>query len=601
MIRGLLLALFAGVLLSYAADPRLVASVDRTTVRVGEPLTLTLSFDGSSSGVSNPALSDLGGLQRTGGPFTSTNMSIVNGRASSSITYTYRLKALKEGKVLIGPAKVNYLGKEFESQPITINVLAAGAASPATPGGGDAPGTSDNVFIRAIPDKNEVYVGEQVTVSYKIFFNVQMTNPEITQLPRAAGFWMEEISLPQQLYLTDEVINGKAYKSAVIRKLALFPTSTGDLEVEPMDVATKIQRQANRSRDPFDIFNDPFFRLGSQMEPVEVSSPKIKIRAKPLPDGAPPEFAGAVGNFKLSATLDRNQVGANDAVTFVVRIQGRGNIKTLPEPVIQFPQDFDRFDPKQSEDISRGAVINGTKSFEYVLIPRAPGEQRIPEIRYAYFDPETDKYQVIGAPPLTLLVGRGTGEGVAGSAPSVARRDVTSVGSDIAYLKKRPGSFYPRGKAPHQTVIFWTLASFPWLLAGSLLFVTARRRRAEAATPTLMGNIRRALKQLESADKHSQKNPADALRLVQSAVTMVLLPPGAAVTDMVDERLRRFWTEKRIEPIALDSLIRIQNECNLARFAVGNFDAGSARRLVQDARAAISQFGKVAEPAEQTA
>jgi hypothetical protein len=431
-----------------------------------------------------------------------------------------------------------------------------------------------------------------------------MTNPEITKIPRAPGFWMEEVALPQQLHLNDEVVNGKAYKSAVIRKLALFPTSTGELEVEPMDVQTKIERKTQRrSRDPLDIFNDPYFRLGSSMEPVEVSSPQVKIKVRPLPDGAPPEFNGAVGNFKISAAFDRNQVNTNDAVTLTVRVEGAGNIKTLPEPVVQFPPDFDRFDPKQSEQISRGAKISGAKIFEYVLIPRAPGVQQIPEIRYAFFDPASEKYQSLSTPALALNVARGNGDpGAFGSTPGIARRDVTSVGTDIAYLKKRPGAFRPLHKAPHQTFGFWMFALSPWIAASGAFVFAARRAKTTGIRPTFSANLKHAVKSLNEAAKCAQKNPADALRLMQTAVESVLSERELEAVDVFEAKaISERWIARGRDATVLERLLRIQHDCNLARFGIGRSDAETCKRLLDDARSALADLAKSETRKEATA
>ncbi|MBI5059307.1 protein BatD [candidate division KSB1 bacterium] len=586
------------------AQYRLAASVDRNPVRVGDALSLTVTFEGASSGVPSPALPTLGKLQVTGGPFSSTNFSMVNGRTSSSIIYTYRLRATAEGHGEIGPVSLVYQGKTFTTNPISVKILAAGAATPPAGGGGaDAPGAADNVFIRAIPDKTSLVQGEQVTVSYKIFFNVQMTSPEITQLPRAAGFWVEEIPMPNQLTLTDEMIGGKSYKAAVIRKFAMFATGSGELEIEPMIVTTQVERSRSRGRDPFDIFNDPFFRLGSPREEVKVQSPPVKLKVAPLPDGAPPGFNGAVGSLRISATVDRPATRTNDAVTLTVRLEGTGNIKMLPEPLISFPPDFDRYDPKQSEQINRsGGRIGGAKIFEYVLIPRAPGVQRIPEIAYSYFDPATEKYATIATAAIVLTVDRGDAPG-SGTPAQVQRRDVTSVDTDIAFAKTKPGSFHARGSRPHREYNFWLLTGAPWMGLAALHLVLTRRAAALQARPSRVRQIQAAQKQLNLALKAiSAKQPLDACRDVSACLDAILAHSGADITESGSPiLLRDAWLDKGESPELLSQILDLQRDCNLVRFAVGSADLTTAGQLTERAKQVIAEFSRGAKAKESAA
>jgi hypothetical protein len=579
------------------AQEKFAATVDHTTVRVGETVTLTITLDGASSGVPSPELPPLENLQIVAGPYSNSSLSIVNGRASASASFMYMLRPQQAGKAQIGAAKLKYKGREFATAPITINVLASGAGNAA--GGSSARGGNErDVFIRVIPDKTEAYLGEQITLTYKIYFCVQLTNPEMVRLPRATGFWVEDISLPSQAVLMDEVVGGKAYKSAVIRKSALFATSVGDQEVEPLVVNTKIQQQApRRGRDPFDIFNDPFFQLGRQMVPLEVESPSLKLHIKPLPQtDTPAGFNGAVGNYKIHASLDKLSCKTDEGATLTVQIDGVGSIKTLPEPTINFPADIQKYDPEASEDIRRNqARISGTKTFKYVIIPRAQGVQTIPPILFSFFDPERKQYSTVSTAPLRLTVEKGTGVSSTPSGIAVAsKHGVESVATDIAFAKTHPGNFVSDLSLPHQNAGFWFYSLSPWVILSAVVLVGRRRELKGEVHLKKKAALRHALRSLQAAEKAAKSaKPSGVVKEVASIVENLLvaaLGPGAMAKT--SSELAELWNSTGLEPALLDRILDVQRSCDHARFAAGTISRDEMNRMIVETRAIAAAFGK---------
>jgi len=575
----LLLALSGSAL----AQERFTATVDRTTVRVGETITLTLTFEGAS-GVPTPELPSLGNLQLVGGPYTSTSMSIVNGRMSSTASFSYALRAKQPGSAQIGTASVAVKGKIYTTQPLHINVLASGARSPdAQKGGGSE--TAD-VFMRAFADKKEAYVGEQITVSYKIYFAVQMTNPEMVRLPQAAGFWVEDIPLPGRIVLSDEIVGGRAYKAAVIRKSALFPTTDGELEVEPLVVKTKIERRVSRRpRDPFDIFNDPFFQLGREWEEVQVESPGLKLKVKPLPQsGAPADFSGAVGNFRVRASLDRETCATNEGVTLTVQVEGTGNIKTLPPPRVEVPKDVQRFDPEVTDAVNRSRqLIGGSKTLKYVLIPRAPGLQVIPGLRYSCFDPQSGKYATLTTPDMALRVEKGQGTFPSQSGVAVAsKQGVENIATDIAFAKTRPGRLISSLGTPHESPLFWIGVTAPWLGLAGVMIVVGRRRGLQDERTLRRAALRRAMKELERAEKmpKSAKPEAGAQHVSSAVDDLLQAAGGSGAAGMTSAELAELWQRHELDSALLEQLLEMRSECDGLRFAAGHSTPEIVRGLV---------------------
>ncbi len=591
------LILLATLYLPLLAQEKFVATVDQNTVRVGESVTLTLTFSGGASNVPTPTLPALEKLDLAGGPFSNTSISVVNGRVASSASFSYLLRAREPGSGTIGESIVKVHGKEYHSQPIKVNILAGGAGSKSASGKVAGSGGQD-VFLKVIPDKSDASLGEQITLTYKLYFAAQITNPEFVRLPSASGFWVEDIPMPQQLALSDEVVNGRRYRTAVIRKSALFATTAGDLDVEPLVLNTKVERMSRRqSRDPMDIFNDPFFSMGRQMEDVEVSSPAVKLRIRPLPSSdAPPQFKGAVGSYKISATLDSLNVKADQAVTLTVRIDGTGNIKTLPPPEISVPSDVERFDPEVTDDIRRNqAQISGSKTLKYVLIPRAPGMQVIPPIVFAFFNPQSGRYQTAATAELRLNVQKGDGGSTFSSGVAVAtKHGVANIATDIAFAKTRPGHFVSLGGLPHQQVGFWGLSAAPWAILGASVLLLRQRERQGKRLVGRRGALLRAARAIALAEKALKgRNVELVLRHVNVAADEALM----AGTDRSDITIspteaREIWLTRGLNPALLEGTLEVQSECDRARFAASAIDPETARRLVERMRTVIDQLAR---------
>ncbi|MBK6767181.1 MAG: protein BatD [bacterium] len=501
------------------AQVQFTARANRTSVPVGEPVEVTFTVEGAASGVPTPQPQTLTNLKLVGGPSTSTQTSIVNGRMSSSKSFTFFVSGVAPGPATIGPVEIEVKGRRYATAPISLTIVAAGSrARPA-----DA---KEDVFVQVIPDQREAFVGEQIILTYKLYFSANIFAPEIKELPKATGFWTEEFDLPDQLVPRDEVVEGQSYKSIVFRKVALFATTSGELTIDPLTAVVQVERQqkSKRGRDPF--FDDPFFSFGRRREAVEVSTRPLKLSIKALPEADKPAGDIAVGKYSASARVDKQQVLANDAITLTIQLRGAGNIKMLPAPVISFPADFETFEPKTTDQVKRGPDrITGSKTFEYVLLPRAACSQVIPSLSYYCFNPETKSYETVSTPPISIDVGRGSVRGAENTLPFEAKREVKTVGQDIAFAKANPGVFTTLHVLPHQQTVFWLMLGTPWLaLAG--LAVAMRRR--DKVGKTIPSRRRRALRQarahLLSAETASAKgNHSEATRLLTVAVQNVLV------------------------------------------------------------------------------
>ncbi len=567
----------------YAQDGSFTATVDKTTLSVGDQLALSFSLNGSTSAdnFQPPSLSD---FLVASGPNPSTNMEIVNGVVSSSITYSYVLQPKAVGKFTIGPASVSFKGKILKTQPIVITVT-KGSPQAGKQGGqqGSQPNANgdlakqigDNLLLRVSVDKSTVYQGEQLTVTYKLYTRVGISSYNVTKLPSVTGFWSEDLDVPKQPQLTTETLSGKQYRVAVLKKVALFPQRSGSLVLDPMEATCVVQVQTRRrTNDFFDqFFNDPFFGGVSNVN-YAVRSEPVKVNVLPLPSANVPQgFTGAVGKFTIETWLDKNKVKTNDPTTLKVKISGRGNLRLLNAPSISFPPDLEKYEPKISDNISnQGNLISGSRTFEYLLIPRHPGDQKIPSFPFAYFDVEKRAYVTSHSPEFVLTVEKGS-DLASTEATGISKEDVKLLGEDIRFIKSGSLSFQRRGDTFVGSVTFFTLTITPVLGFFGLLFYTRKRERMMKDVVSLKSRKARkiARKRMTQAKTFlQQKKKEDFYAEVSRALWGYVGDKlGIAPADLSLDQVRQSLHALNVPEETSVKLLSTIEQCEFARFAPG--------------------------------
>ena len=247
--------------------------------------------------------------------------------------------------------------------------------------------SGNQLFINATTNKREIYVGEQIIVTYKLHTRLNnLENYEIPSEPNLNGFWKKDLSISSRF--KQENINGITYLTAVIKKTVLTAQKSGKLTIDPMEVTcnTRVLNQQNRSR------SWPNFGNVYSLKKEFISSRPIVINVSELPNPKPKGFKGAVGEFNISSNIDKIELKANDAITYSIKITGTGNIELIDAMKINFPEDFEVYDPKINDNIIEGGNKRSTKNYEFLLIPRYEGSYEIPSYTFVFFNPKTKKY-----------------------------------------------------------------------------------------------------------------------------------------------------------------------------------------------------------------
>lgn len=452
----LIYLLFSGVQSIFAQGISMQLSSKK--IEVGEELVIV--FEAKNVEVKEIKTPNFGAFQLLGGPQVgrSSNVSIVNGQMnrSNSTSFTYFFTSKKIGKQIF--PKIGFLlnsGQIIESQPIEIEVVKAGSiprqqqtqGNPFDPfydpfdpfssprRGQQAPSQSPpgvysdaskidlkkDIFARIIVDKSKVYLGEQLTASVKIYTAVNSTGFEAEKVPNFNGFWSQDIKMPEKPEMKREMINGKEYVSVEIKKIVLFPTKTGTLEITPLNMKTvalvpvqskPTQRNRRQPRDLFelmemqmeDMMRGTFNSIEYKQIPYNFTSGSVKIQVLPLPPNAPKSFGGAVGQFKMNAYTNKKQLKTDETLEYKIEVQGTGNLPLIENPKMEWDEDFEVFEPTLKENYNPIPLYNGSKTWNFVAIPHNPGKYKTPPFEFTFFDLNKKAYVTLKADATELEI-----------------------------------------------------------------------------------------------------------------------------------------------------------------------------------------------------
>lgn len=564
-----------------------------TTVEAGDQF--RIRFTVNSQNVSNFNAPDFKGFEVIYGPSTSRQSSfqIVNGQTSqsSSITYTYVLIGSKPGTYTINPATIQSGSTVVKSKPLTVKVLKPGTGggqqqqqSSSSSGGNHsnqqptAPSSSissRDLFMTATASRTNVYEQEAILVTYKLYTLVNITSLD-GKLPTLDGFQIQEIDLPRNKEFGLETYNGRNYHSVVWSQYVLFPQKTGKLTIPSVTYEGTVV-QPNRTIDPIDAF----FNGASGMIELKkkITTPTLTINVQPLP-AKPAGFTGAVGTFSISSSLTPQQVKTNDAVTMKITINGTGNMKLIGTPEVGFPKDFETYDPKVTDNFSKSSSgLTGTKTFEYLAVPRHAGTYTIPATQFTFFDTQTHTYKTIETQAYTLNVEKGSGDASSEISDFTSnQQDVRTLGSDIRYIKTRDVT--PSKDNDHDRLTSWRyLLAYliPLLLFLAIAFIGRKQIQDNANLAVMRGKkankvARRRLKlAARLMQEHKQNDFYDEVlkALYGYTADKLNIPQEHLNKDNVQQEL----LQKGVSADIIDQYLGVLNDCEFARYAPGDPNA----------------------------
>jgi hypothetical protein len=503
------------------------------------------------------------------------------------MSYSFILQAGDPGKYTIPPATVTINGKKLSSNSIEMTVVKGNSAATQQQQQGKSEANqqadaekiiNENLFLTLSVSKSEAYVGEGVYVVYKLFKHPNLTLLNLGQAknPVFNGFWAQELETVKNLDWSNELHNGVRFQTAILKRMILLPQRAGNLVVEPLELTStvrlRVQRQ-QRSRDPWDdFFSDPFANNFKDFE-YNIKTRTANVRVKELPPGAPPGFNGAVGNLSMKAWFDKTKTRANEPVTLKVQVSGGGNLKLVDPPAISFPTDFDSYDPKIADNLTYSQDgFAGSKTFEYILIPRHEGKFDFQPVSFSYFDLSAKKYVTLTSEAFTIDVAKGDGSESQTTISGVNKEELKYLGKDIRFIKDNT-NLSQGGNRFFGSAAFIGLSVSPLLFF--ILFVVLRRKQIEENRNASLIRNRRAnkiaRKRLSTAKDYMGRNDRNKFYEEISRAFWGYLADklDIAVSDLNKDTASKALLGKNLPDETVEKLMELIDESEFARFAPG--------------------------------
>jgi hypothetical protein len=560
----------------FASEIKLVATATKTNVGVGEQFEVDFSLNSNGDHFTPPNFPDFAVLS---GPNFSSSMASVNGDATFNTTFSYIVAATKEGTFTISAAAIIVNGHTIVSNSLKIkvkgqappqqNVQPQQQAQQAPPDDDSTPPDTKNLakslFIKAVVDKTSAYAGEQITVSYKIYFRVNCQPIQVDKAPDLNGFWSQDVANTKPSQQT-ETYNGLKYYTAILKKTILFPEHAGDLTIDPLAMTLMVRVPIKG------VFDNPFGNF--QDIKYQVKSAPVTIHVTPLPAaGKPANFSGAVGTFTVNSDVDKKELKANETLNYSFEVLGSGNLNLINAPTITPPPDIEKYDPKTDDHITvDDKGVSGSRKYSYLLIPRHEGEYTLnPITSFSYFNPTTKRYVTLPVQGYHIKVDKGDAQANVPAFNSTNQQDIQMLNKDIRYIKTGSFSLYKDGEGFYGSFGFYTLLVLGPLLFGAAFYyrrwddkqnsdiVKVRSRKASKVAAKHLAN---ANKQLVAGNK----------TLFYEAVTRGLYgylsdKLNIPFADLNKENIIEGLQAKSLDAAVIKQLTDTMDLCEMARFA----------------------------------
>lgn len=563
-------------------------TICKKQVSVGEQFQVSYELNGDGKDFRSPNFTN---FEVIGGPFSSTSSSvqIINGSVTktNTQTYSFHLRAIKEGKFTMPQASISVDKKRITSEPIEINVIASNNGNRSYSGNNSVNNTSQTsentreVFLEALPSKRKVYMGEQILLTYRIYYTIPISQLSVSKSPSYSGFWTKDITNNNGTLQQSSVMrDGKQYNVATIQEIVLFPQKSGTLTIDPLDITclAQIRQQKNRTQsyDPFEDFFGDVFGTSYTNVRKDIKSQPISIEVTPLPTANQPQsFKGAVGQFTFTSKTDKNELKVNEAFTLTLTVSGKGNIELLELPKPVFPPDFEVYDPKISTSVKDNALgISGSKKAEYIVIPRVAGNFTLDEIEFSYFNTSLAKYETLNSEAQDIIVNKGEGGSGNNVVYTPGQADIKYLGKDILHINTNNSRLRITGTTFYMSTAYIVIICLMIVvfIIALIMFkrsvklnkdqVLARNKQATKVAKRRLNSAYNFLKLNNQNSFYEEFSQAlwgyisDKLNIVRSQLSM--------------DTVREIMHSKNVSEDIVNEFIDLLNNCEYARFAPGD-------------------------------
>lgn len=556
-----LLTLFASAPV-FAQEVTFEATTDARQVMVGSAF--TVSFTLQNANPESFEAPDFDGLRLLSGPSQMTRSTFINGVSTRSVGYSYTLQATRPGTYRIKPARVRVNGKTLTTKMLTVEVVKQ------DPGAVSQDDNEAEIYLVAEVDSTETYIGQQVIVRYRIYTQVNIENYNILSESAYDGCYAQILDAYKEP-VVKIVKDGKEYSTKVLRKVSVFPQQSGLINIEPIVVRVGIPDRSQRRRSFFSNFN---------LKTRNISSNELNLEVRSPYENAPADFSGAVGHFDVRFKVQPPNASTDDAITLRMTLRGSGDVKTIREPSIDFPESFEIYEPKVHHErmVNVTDSVRSEKIIDYLFIARQPGTFDI-HPTFTFLDPDLRRYQQV-SDTFRLNISQGKGNGTVSQTPN---------GQDSHQLAPpKQGDSLRSVRSPLSSKpLYWASFSIPLL---GFLIMTWRTKKAEQQEPEAINHTEIARARLEKAKSLKEKGESafyeEIAFSIKNFISHKLDLPQA---DMTRQNVLDMLASHGINSGVIERMDKLLKESDFALYA-GGASADKMDVIYEEAVALIAQL-----------
>ncbi len=497
------------------------------------------------------------------GPMQSTNFSYVNGKQSFEQSYTYTIQPIKKGVFKIPSASINFNGNVIKTN--TVKVTVTGAVEIPKDPNDPRHIASQNIHLVAEISNTNPYVGESISVVYKIYVDVNkvsVRNTREVESPSFNGFWNQSIEV-KRWEAKEGTFQGRNHRYAIIKKVVLIPQKSGKLTIDPMEIEITAGVPIGR--------RDLFGNMISNNTTLTLTTGKRIINAKSLPiENKPANFSGAVGEYDFKVTSSKTELKANESAQIKVTVSGKGNLKLVGLPTIETPNGLERYEPEHKENIvSTLGGLRGNIYKQYTVVPQFRGKFKIPPVSFSYFSLKDKTYKTITSNAIIINVPQGKTPTQVDVASGVIKRDVISNAKDIRYISTTANLKPIEDKEDFLgSNLFYTLLIIPLLSIPLGVFIGMKKKKRDG---DIVGNKRRkadrlAKKYLSEAKKQLNNNEQFYIALEKALHNYLKAKLQVETSDISKEKISDLLQKRNVDTNDVNDFIKVLDDCDYARY-----------------------------------
>ncbi len=560
----------------FPGSPEVHSSVNSRNIDLNDGLRLTVTIEGDVDSVKQPPVNKIENFRVTGRS-SSKQISIINGKMTSSKRFIYSLVPLKSGTLKIPSLEVELDGKTYKTN--SIEVFVSGGRKKRKNSKENKQKGSESVFLEGKVNRNGVYLGEPVTFTIKLFTRYSISGVEIVQQPEFRNFLTEDVEVSPRSSFKTTVRNGRTYKTTTLLKKILTPIRSGRLSIKPAIMKIRIRTRSN----------DPFSSILNRGKTLTKRTKALKLEVKDLPrTGKPDNFNGAVGSFSLTGKLEKKNIDVNEVTTLELVLVGTGNINNITAPEYDFTPEFKAHSPEISRHVNvRGDELEGKVVLKYILTPEMKGDLKIDPVAFSFFDPQTKSYRTTKTSSFPVKV---TGSKDDVSIENNVKKPITREGKDIRYIKKI-GSFVNYAGSALSWNVFVLLLVIPPVLNVLIYagYFALRTRKSKSARIRKKNAKKTAFKSLQKVDKAGSSTYTELSEILLRYIADKRLVSFRGLTT---EGIKDYLKQKNVENSLVKGYISLLERLDEVRFAPESGGGGNVSEITQKAKHLIKRIDK---------